>query len=115
MTVWCHYSDMPSPQWWEKKWQLFRTVSEITREELHGELETIFECSTDEDLERLEVLVKKRSSENLLLIECDFIASKLKYFGKFPEGFTTSFGIDLELIPELVSKWRDTKLGNLGI
>lgn len=99
----------------ENKWRLHRVVSDITRDELQEELETIFESATDEDLERLEFLVEGGSSENIILTEIDFIVSKLKYFKRLPEGFTGSFGIDLELIPELVSKWRDRKLRDLDI
>lgn len=115
MEDWCNYSDMPSPQWWDKKWQLFREVKQHTREDLVSDLEVVFQVANETELNNLQQIIDEEREINLIFIELDFICSKLNYFGKFPEGFTCSFGIDLELIPDLHQKWRDEKLNGLGL
>ena len=115
MEDWCYYSDMPSPQWWDKKWQLFREVKQHTREDLVLDLEVVFQVATETELGKLQQIIDQEREINLIFIELDFICAKLKYFKRFPEGFTTSFGIDLELIPNLLQQWRDEKLKGLDI
>ena len=45
-------------------------------------------------------------------MELDFLAAKLKYFKRLNTD-EMSFGIDFELIPELIAKWRDEKIDNI--
>lgn len=104
----------------------------MIRDDLHSQLQVIINHSTEEDLEGLIDLITKKgklklntrdgrissedSSDNLfdkVCIEIDFLTSKLRYFQKLPKEFKTDFGIEFELIPDLISKWRDEKLSGL--
>lgn len=110
----------------------------MIRDDLHSQLQVIINHSTKEDLEGLIDLITKKgklkintsdgssedSMDNLLTsptfsmvtkvcIEIDFLTSKLRYFQKLPKEFKTDFGIEFELIPDLVATWRDQKLEGL--
>ena len=115
MDNWCHYSDMPSPSWWDKRTGILEKLAVDTRPEFLRDIEVIIGLASDEELEKLEILLGGNYSPNLIYIELDFIATRLAYFCKFPEGHKTSFGMDFRDVPELIAKWRDEKLGGLGI
>lgn len=94
---------------------LLQTCLDNTRWELQSQIETIFQFAEDDDLIKLWDIVEGGKPTNLIFIEIDFIVSKLRYFGKLDKNFKTDFGFTLDLIPELVAKWRNEKLNNLGI
>ena len=115
MEDWCNYSDLPSPDWWERI-DIIENAKKCVRDDLHDQVDQIITLSDKKDLERLENLLKNKSyganTVSKVCMELDFLAAKLKYF----KGLNTdemSFGIDSELIPELIAKWRDEKLNNI--
>ena len=115
MEDWCNYSDLPSPEWWERMELIDKTVVHI-RKDLHEEVEKIILLSEKQDLNKLEQLTKKPKFDSTAVssvcIELDFLASKLKYFGKLNTS-ELRFGINIDLIPELIAKWRDEKINKI--
>jgi hypothetical protein len=115
MEDWCNYSDLPSPDWWERL-ELIEKAKKCIREDLHGQVESIITLSDKKDLNKIEHLLKSKIyGANVIsnvCIELDFLASKLKYFKKL-DIEEMSFGVDFEMIPELIAKWRDEKLDNI--
>lgn len=120
--------------------ELISILKNMIRVDLHSQLQVIINHSTKEDLEGLIDLITKKgklklntsdgrissedSMDNLLTsptfsmitkvcIEIDFLTSKLRYFQKLPKEFKTDFGIEFELIPDLVATWREQKLEGL--
>ena len=114
MENWCHYSDLPSLDWWEKL-ELIEKTKKYIRKDLHDEVELIINLSSKKDLEKLEQLSSHKKYDATIIsnicIELDFLASKLKYFKKIDTG-EMGFGLEFDLIPELIAKWRDEKIDN---
>lgn len=122
MEDWCNYSDLPSPDWWERL-DLISSVKQCVRDDLYSEVEQIILLSNKRDLIKIEQIVhlyrqsfrdKKLDSFVIskVCIELDFLSAKLKYFKKL-DNKSGSFGIDLEMIPELVAEWRNEKINDI--
>lgn len=115
MEDWCNYSDLPSPDWWERI-DIIEKAKKCVRDDLHSQVEQIISLSEKKDLVRMENLLKNKSYGATIVskvcMELDFLAAKLKYFKKLNTD-EMSFGIDFELIPELIAKWRDEKLNKI--
>lgn len=114
MKDWCHYSDLPSLEWWEKL-NLIELTNCHIRKDLHEEVELIISLSNKSDLSNLEKLTKTKKYDSTTIssicIELDFLATKLKYFKKLDKDL--SFGLEFDLVPELIAKWRDEKIDNI--
>lgn len=116
MSSWCNYSDLPSTEWWERL-ELIKNINKYIREDLHSQVDQIISLSDKKDLSKIESLINSNINSinyigNNVCIELDFLASKLKYLKKVSNE-EIRFGIELDLIPELVAKWRDEKLNKL--
>jgi hypothetical protein len=110
----CNYSDLPSLEWWEKL-NLIELTNRHIRKDLHDEVELIITLSNKSDLSNLEKLTKEKKYDSTTIssicIELDFLATKLKYFKKLDGD--TSFGLEFDLVPDLIAKWRDEKIDNI--
>ena len=115
MEDWCNYSDLPSPDWWERLDLIDRT-KKCVRDDLHSEVEQIILLSNKRDLIKIEQILREKKLDSFVIskvcIELDFLSSKLKYLKKLDLN-NGSFGIDLEMIPDLVAEWRDEKINDI--
>lgn len=115
MEDWCNYSDLPSPDWWERL-DLIDLTKKCVRDDLHSEVEQIILLSNKRDLIKIEQILQVKKIDSFVIskvcIELDFLSSKLKYLKKL-DPKNGSFGIDLEMIPELVAEWRDEKINDI--
>ena len=115
MEDWCNYSDLPSPDWWERLDLIDRT-KKCVRDDLHSEVEQIILLSNKRDLIKIEQILQVKKIDSFVIskvcIELDFLSSKLKYLKKLDLN-NGSFGIDLEMIPDLVAEWRDEKINDI--
>ena len=115
MEDWCNYSDLPSPDWWERL-DLISSVKQCVRDDLHSEVEQIILLSNKRDLIKIEQILREKKIDSFVIskvcIELDFLSSKLKYLKKLDLN-NGSFGIDLEMIPDLVAEWRDEKINDI--
>lgn len=115
MEDWCNYSDLPSPDWWERL-DLIDLTKKCVRDDLHSEVEQIILLSNKRDLIKIEQILQVKKIDSFVIskvcIELDFLSSKLKYLKKLDNN-SGSFGIDLEMIPDLVAEWRDEKINDI--
>lgn len=115
MEDWCNYSDLPSPDWWERL-DLIDLTKKCVRDDLHSEVEQIILLSNKRDLIKIEQILREKKLDSFVIskvcIELDFLSSKLKYLKKLDNN-NGSFGIDLEMIPDLVAEWRDEKINDI--
>lgn len=81
---------------------------EGARKDTHSEIFTILKHCTDVDIQRL-----IDAGVDNKFIELDFIKSRLVYFGILKQNPGDSFGIALDMIPDVVAKWRDEKINIL--
>lgn len=115
MEDWCNYSDLPSPDWWERL-DLIDLTKKCVRDDLHSEVEQIILLSNKRDLIKIEQILQVKKIDSFVIskvcIELDFLSSKLKYLKKLDNN-SGSFGIDLEMIPDLVAEWRNEKINDI--
>lgn len=98
---------------------LYDVTKKHVIKEFHPQLEYIINSVPLDYLEELDKLLSNKRTSNIICIELDFIATKVRYFGyiqldklMYSHGlnFNIAFGMDFNDVPELIEKWRDDKL-----
>lgn len=107
------------------KWtkELLRPIIlNIIRSDLAHEANRIIDTCTDVDFESFIEYADKylnstkkednRRFDNIACLELDMLKSKLEYFGRLKKC-ESAIGFDMEIMPELIAKWRQEKLNTL--
>ena len=107
---------------------IYEITKNHVRSNLHAQLKYIIDSVPLSFLIELDKILCSKRGSNIVCSEIDFIATKGRYFGYLEQSKLTllnklnessdseiSFGIDFDDIPDLIAKWREEKLNNLGV
>jgi hypothetical protein len=95
---------------------IIENCKKIVRKELNDEVESLIRYAPEVELEKIFSLISRNIhniNNNIICIELDFLATRLKYFGYLQDDFITTFGFNLDDVPDLLGEWREEKLNNL--